>query len=77
MVLLLSVLLTGCGNRDERIRHGIRAELEGILYDFDSYEPDTTVVDTLFEPPHVLSNIVELARQMNQPAHDIETYTET
>ncbi|MDE5940694.1 MAG: hypothetical protein K2H14_01140 [Muribaculaceae bacterium] len=77
VVLLLPVLLTGCGNRDERIRHGIRAELEGILYDFDSYEPDTTVVDTLFEPPHVLSGIVELARQMNQPAHDIETYTET
>ena len=57
--------LTGCKGRDERIQDGISAELKGVLYNFSSYEPVKTTVDSLFQSPETLSEIVDLAIQMD------------
>lgn len=68
--------LTGCKGRDERIQDGISAELKGVLYNFSSYEPVKTIVDSLFHSPETLSEIVDLAIQMDQPARDMEKCVE-
>lgn len=68
--------LSGCKGRDERIQDGISAELKGVLYNFSSYEPVNTTVDSLFQSPETLSEIVDLAIQMDQPARDMEKCVE-
>lgn len=57
-ILLVAILLVSCKNREEKIQDLVSQELKGMLYDFDSYEPIKTKVDTAFFSPCVDPGVV-------------------
>lgn len=48
LALLFIVLLTGCKSREDKIAELIKQEMFKTLYDFESYEPIETKIDSAF-----------------------------
>ena len=69
-VLLTAMILISCENREEKIQTAIASELKGVLYDFDSYEPIKTNIDSAFFSPSIDPEIKELVLALEKPILD-------
>lgn len=73
LLFISIILLASCENRDKKIQNAVSQELKGILYDFESYEPIKTKVDSAFFSPYIDPEVKALMYSMAKPMQELET----
>lgn len=64
--------MASCENRDEKIQNAVSQELKGVLYDFESYEPIKTKIDSAFSSPYIDPEVKALMYSMTKPMQELE-----
>ena len=72
LIFISVILLASCENRDEKIQNAVSQELKGVLYDFESYEPIKTKVDSAYSSPYIDPDVKALMLSMVQPMQELE-----
>lgn len=71
-ILLTATLLISCESREDKIQKAIATELKGVLYDFDSYEPIKTTIDSAFFSPSIDPEIKKLLMALEKPMNEFQ-----
>lgn len=71
-ILLSTVLFSGCKSREEKVAELIKQDMFKTLYDFESYEPIETKIDSAFTSVYTDSTIVAYAYIIRSFLDDIE-----
>lgn len=72
LIFISIILLASCENRDDKIQNAVSQELKGVLYDFESYEPIKTKVDSAFSSPYIDPEVKSLMYSMVKPMQELE-----
>lgn len=72
LVLVAVLIFVSCESREEKIQKAISQELKGVLYDFDSYEPVKTKIDSAFSSGCVDSEVVSLFSSFCKSAKELD-----
>lgn len=67
----IGLMLVACESREEKIQNAVSQELKGVLYDFESYEPVKTQIDSAFQSPYINQEVRDLAIKMAQQVKDL------
>lgn len=68
----MAFLLISCESREDKIQKAVSQELKGVLYDFESYEPVKTQIDSAFFSPYIDPEIKSLMMAFAKPAQELE-----
>ena len=60
IILFTIILLASCESREDKIQKTVSQELKGVLYDYESYEPIKTKIDSAFFSPYTDSEVESL-----------------
>lgn len=73
ILLFISIMMTlvACESREDKIQKAVSQELKGILYDFESYEPVKTQIDSAFKSPDINQEVRDLAINMAKQIKDL------
>lgn len=73
ILLFISIMLTlvACESREDKIQKAVSQELKGVLYDFESYEPVKTQIDSAFQSPYIDSEVRVLTIKIAQQIKDL------
>lgn len=61
----MAFLLISCESREDKIQKAVSQELKGVLYDFESYEPVKTQIDSAFFSPYIYGHENEASIGVN------------
>ena len=67
----IGLMLVACESREEKIQNAVSQELKGVLYDFESYQPVKTQIDSAFQSPYIDPEVRVLAIKMAQQIKDL------
>lgn len=67
----IGLMLVACESREEKIQNAVSQELKGVLYDFESYEPIKTQIDSAFQSPYINQEVRDLAMKIAQQIKDL------
>ncbi len=73
IVLILSVLLilASCESQADKVQKAVAQELKGVLYDYESYEPIKTQIDSAFFSPYIDPEVKTLVMAFVKPSQEL------
>lgn len=72
LIIIIALFLSSCESREERIQKAVSQELKGVLYDFESYEPIKTQIDSAFSSPYIDLEVKYLMFEYAKCAEELE-----
>lgn len=72
IILFTIILLASCESREDKIQKTVSQELKGVLYDYESYEPIKTKIDSAFFSPYTDSEVESLMLSIVKFSNELE-----